>query len=233
MAKTLLNGVNEILKRVSVIQGDSGALSTLTDSGRQVYIDLAVQVLNEAMEELYSLANKPMPNILSENTITLVTSDRDYALQTNLVQLLYPLLDETNGQLILEYPGGYMGMISDQTYPNNYTGLPTYATISPKTGELYLDRIPTSSENGLVYKYRYIKDGSLSAAADQFPFSDAVFRAIIPAASQLWAKYQKKEFDGGEYRLSMARAMRFLSQGLQRESWLPMNNIRGFDPYAQ
>jgi hypothetical protein len=233
MAKTLLNGVNEVLKRVSVIQGDSGALTTLTDSGRQVYIDLAVQVLNEVMEEMYALANKPMPNILSENTITLATSDRDYTLQTDLIQLLYPLLDETNGQYILEYPGGYMGMVSDQAYPSNYTGLPTYAVISPEDGELYLDKLPTSDENGLVYKYRYIKDGSLSAAADQFPFSDAVFRAIIPAASQLWSKQQKKEFDSGEYKISMGRAMRFLSQGVQRDSWIPKITTRGFDPFGQ
>ena len=44
MTKTLLNGVNDLLKRVKVIAGDTGTLSTLTDSAKQAYIDTAIQV---------------------------------------------------------------------------------------------------------------------------------------------------------------------------------------------
>ena len=52
MAKTLLDGVNEVLKRVSLIQGDNAILTDLTDSSRQVYIDVAVQVWNESVDEI-------------------------------------------------------------------------------------------------------------------------------------------------------------------------------------
>ena len=230
--KTLLNGVNELLKRVRLIQGDSGILASLTDSPRQVYIDTAVQVWNELIEEVYSKANIPLPQELGENTITLATDDRDYALQTDVVQLYFPLLDETNGRYIDEYPGGYIDMVRDQTIPANYTGLPNYAAIRPTDSELYLDNIPTSAENGDVYKYRYDKDISLSAAADTFPFIDAVFRALVPAAVELWRKSHQNSFDADGYKKSVGTAARLMTQKQQRGSWLPTKGVTNMtDPY--
>ncbi len=52
MAQTLLQAVNAILKRTAIVAGDAGALTTLTDSARQVSIDQAVQVINEGVAEL-------------------------------------------------------------------------------------------------------------------------------------------------------------------------------------
>lgn len=221
MSKTLLNGVNEVLKKAKLIQGDSGSLTSLTDSPRQVWVDTAVQCLNEIMEELYSITEVPMPKELAESTITLATNDRDYALASDMVTLHFPLLDETNGQYIREYDGGYLNLVADQPVPANYTGLPLYAAIRPTDGELYLDRIPSSSENGLIYKYRYDKDISLSTAAATFPFSDTVFRALIPAAAELFNYYHRKEFAEGVYKVSMGRAARLLTNKQPRTSWSP------------
>jgi len=75
---TLLQGVNEVLKKVSVIQGDTGALTTLSDSAKQVFIDPAVQSWNEAVDQLYSISNKPKPKELVKASITLATGDRDW-----------------------------------------------------------------------------------------------------------------------------------------------------------
>lgn len=221
MAKTLLNGVNDLLKRVQIIAGDSGELASLTDSARQHWIDLAVQCWNEAVEQLYSLTHIPQPQELGESTIVLASGDRDYALAADLVQLHFPLIDETNGAYILEQPGGYLGLVSSQLFPANYTGLATYGAIRPTDGQLYLDRIPTASEVGKTYKYRYDKDVSLSLAADTFPFTDAVYRALLPVATELW-KLQKenKSFDGLS-RKSFARAARYLTMTQPRPTWTP------------
>ena len=230
--KTLLNGVNELLKRVKLIQGDSGALASLADSPRQVYVDTAVQVWNELIEDVYSKANVPLPQELGENTITLATADRDYALQTDVVQIYYPLQNETTGQYIYEYPGGYLEMVRDQAIPANYTGQPLMAAISPVDSELYLDRLPTSEENGDVYKYRYDKDISLSAAADTFPFIDAVFRALVPAAVELWRKSHQNSFDADGYKKAVGTAARLMTQKQQRDSWLPAKSVvNSTDPY--
>lgn len=62
MAKTLLNCVNEIFKRTSLIAGDAGALTSLTDAARQPAIDQAVQVVNEGILYLYNQSEVPLPN---------------------------------------------------------------------------------------------------------------------------------------------------------------------------
>lgn len=231
MAKTLLNGINDVLTRARIIQGDSGTLTSLTDSGRQGFIDIAVQIWNETVEELYSASAVALPQELAESTLILVTDDRSYALATDLVQLRFPLLDETNGQYINQYEGGYEQLVADQPYPANYTGLPTLATINPVNSELYLDRLPTVNENGLVYKYRYDKDISLSLAADTFPFSDAVYRALTPAVTQLWNRDQKRSFDDAVFKASIGRAARLLIQIQPRTSYLPIHTNIYSDPF--
>ncbi|KKL14210.1 hypothetical protein LCGC14_2518020, partial [marine sediment metagenome] len=77
MPKSLLNGVNEVLKAVDIIEGDTGLLTSLTDSARQVFIDSAKQKLNEVIDQLYSILGDPKPQQLAEDTITLVTDDQD------------------------------------------------------------------------------------------------------------------------------------------------------------
>jgi hypothetical protein len=232
VAKSLLNGVNEVLKRVHIIQGDSGELTTLTDSARQIYIDLAVQVWNEQIDEIYAKTSIALPNSLVEATITLVTSDRDYALAADLVQLRYPLLDRTNGQYITEYPGGYETMAADQNFPNNYTGLPTSAAIRPTDGELYMNNIPTANENGNIYTYLYDKDTVLSIAADTVPFKDAVFRAMVPAVAESWKKARRQRFSQTNYNNAMARAATLLSQNQLRNKYIPTKiNFSSTDPF--
>ena len=231
MAKTLLESVNEVLKKVKVIAGDAGELTTLTDSGRQVYIDNAVQAWNEAVDQLYSVSNIPLPNELAESTITLATSDRDYALDAALVQLRWPLIDETNGRVIEEYPGGYKSMVDSQLIPSNHTGIPYYGAIRPTDGELYLDAIPTSDENGLVYKYRYDKDTVMSIAADTVPFKDAVFRAMVPAVAELWKRNQNQSFDNDIYTLSIGRAGRLMTSVQRRDSYVSWRAKVADGPY--
>lgn len=218
---TLLDGVNEVLKRVSVIQGDTTALSSLTSSGIQPYVDLAVQVWNEGIEELYSQIDKPMPKELASSTITLVADDRDYTLATDLVQLHWPFHDQTNGNYIYEYAGGYLGLLHAQPIPSDYTGIPVFGAIRPSDGEIYLDALPTADEAGDIYTYEYDKDVSLSAATDTFPFSDPTYRAMVPAVVQLWRASRENQFDSALHKRSMGRAARYLSQQQQRESWGP------------
>jgi len=232
MAKTLLNCLNETLKKTKVINSNN-LLTSLTHTGKQPYIDIAIQAINETIDQLYLDIKIPRPNIITEATITLVTSDRDYALASDLNILHWPFLDETNGQYITKYPGEYLELVSDQTYPANYTGLPQVGAIRPTDGQLYLDRIPTSTENGNVYKYRYSKDTELVLAADTVPFSDVVFRALIPAFSEKWKLENKREFNGGVFKRSIGTAARYLRQMPVDDSWSPRyggNNIT--DPYA-
>lgn len=229
MASTLLQGVNRVLRRVQIITSD---LSSLTSSGKQPWIDTCVYAWNEVMLDLYSKTELPFPSEVTTGTITLASGDRDYALASDMIQLRFPLKDETNGRYITEYPGGYMQMQKDQTFPSDETGLPYLAAIDPTNGQLYLDKIPTSSEDGLVYKYWYDKDLELSLTTDEFPFNNHVFLALVPAVAEYWRAENKKDFNQGVYNRSIGMAAKFLTQVQQKDSWLPLSQPKTeFDPY--
>jgi hypothetical protein len=220
LAKTLLDGVNEILKRVGVVAGDAGVLLTLTNSARQRAIDMAVQVINEGIDGLYTASGKPHTAEQTESTITLVDGTRAYALAADLVQIRWPFIDRTNRQYITEYPGGYNQLLVDD--PGlDATGLPHFADIRPTDGMLYLDRAPTSEEAGRVYYYQYDKDLSLEAADDEVPFADVVFRAMVPVWVQLWKREMRNQFDAGLFSMSLGRASRTLTQKQVRTHYGP------------
>ncbi len=71
MSKTLLDGVNEVLKKVDIIDEDAGLLLTLSDSARQTFIDLAIQVINEVLDELYSITKTSKPKQLKESMLVI------------------------------------------------------------------------------------------------------------------------------------------------------------------
>lgn len=220
MAKTLLDGTNELLKRVGVVAGDAGVLTSLTDSARQVSIDQAVQVINEGIDELYSSSGKPLPSQQKQGTVTLSTGTRGYALASDLVRLRWPLIDKTNNQMLVEYPGGYNAMLTGDTEQND-TGLPMLAAIRETDGYLHLDRAPTSTENGRIYTYQYDRDMELDDAADEVPFSDIVFRAMVPVWVQLWKREMRREFDEVLYRQNVGRAARLMTQATPRTHYSP------------
>lgn len=218
--KTLLDATNEILKRVNENAGDAAALTTLTDSARQHVIDLCVQVVNEGLDELYTASPLAMPTEQKEGTLTLVTNTREYTLATDLIQLRFPLIDRTNSQYIFEFPGSYGDMLILDTEQND-TGLPYWGAISPVNAKLHLDRAPTSVENGRAYIYQYDRDLVLAAAADQVPFNNAAFRAMVPAWVQLYKREKRNEFDVALYKQSMGRAARAATMIEPRESYSP------------
>lgn len=222
--KSLLNGVNEILKKVDIIEGDTGLLTSLTDSARQVFIDTAIQSANEVTDQLYSVLGDPKPQQLAENTITLVTNDQDYALQGDLVTLLpkFGLINEANNHVItiLDDDDAYRKLIVGDLDQDD-TGLPSAAAIRPTDGQLWMDRAPTAAFNGRVYKYRYNKELELVVAADTFPFGNTVFRAMMPAAAELWKLHRHKDFSQGMFDASMGRAARLIRGTPMRDSWQP------------
>lgn len=232
---TLLSGVNDVLKKVDVLD-TSGELTSLTDSARQSYVDAAVKALNEAIDHLYGLTEMPKPTLLGEEWVTLVEGDRSYPLDDTLIVLRreYHLVDETNNHIIrILGEDGYRQIILGDVQQDD-TGLPSCAAVSPVDGELYMDRTPTSSETGRRYKYRFEKDFELTDATDEFPFTNAVLRAIVPAAAELWKLDKQNQFAEGVFNASMARAARFLLRLPTSDSWMPRLNGRNItDPLAE
>ena len=225
MAKTLLDGVNEILRKKNLVAGDAALLTSLTDSARQSWIDVAVQAINEGIDEVYSITQRSLPNQMVEATITLATSTKAYALPSGLVRLHWPLIDRTHTRFIQEYAGGYEQMLLVDL-AQNFTGLPLFATIRASDGFLVLDRTPTVAENGNVYNYQYDKDTVLSSASDTMPFNNAVFRAMVPVWTQIWERQKRtQDYDPAMFKMSLGRAARLLTQALPRETYNPRQGV--------
>lgn len=218
--KTLLQAVNAILQRLSYTAGDAGAVTSLTDSARQVAIDCAVQVINEGVAELYSTAEIAQPNEQAESTIVLQTGTRAYSLATDLVQMRWPLIDKTNTQYIYEYAGGYNALLLLDPEQND-TGLPNFGAIRATDGKIHLDVAPTSTENGKTYTYQYDKSLRLTLSTSNVPFNDTVFDAMVPFWSESWKREQRQSFDGELAKVSLGRACRLLTQKQMRDSWSP------------
>jgi len=219
MAKTLLDGVNEVLKRVQIVKS-TDLLTSLTSSGKQVFIDLTVQCWNEAVDQLYAVANQPKPYQMKTDSIILVENIKDYGLADDLITLHWPLHDETNGQFIHEYPGGWREMHRHQSQPENYTGTPSYGAIHPENGKLYIDRIPTEDDANKTYYYDYNRDLELTEATDQFPFDNVVFRAMVPVVAELYRLYKENKYVEGVAKLNYGRAARLMTKTPARTSWL-------------
>ena len=228
MAIVFLQAVNATLKRVRVIQGDAGELATstvtttatgavatdaFTDSGRQTQIDLVIQVWQEAMHELYSLAL--LPDEAATATMTLVDGQREYSMESDFERFAGESREErvfrgaTTNLILTEYPGGYARMLRDQPNATDFVGDPNHYAISPVDGtKVRLDREPTSDQDGDVYHVLYEKRLSLTAtmATETLPFSDTVADALVPVVAEGWTRIMKKEFDSGLFRTSIARA---------------------------
>lgn len=220
MAKSLLDCVNETMTRLKQIQGDQDVLTSLTDSSRQIWIDIAVQVINEGIDTLYDASSIPKPQELSETPITLTLNEREYSLPTDLVQLRWPGLDETNGMFIFEYPGGYQQLRIDQPRPDSgYEGTPIYGVLNPSNDNLRLDHRPTAKDVGKVYIFEYDKDLVLTAATDTVPFTNAAFRAMVPAWAQLVQRDLKRDFDAAIFDAQIGQAARFVNKSQRRTHW--------------
>jgi hypothetical protein len=229
---TLLDGVNAVLKKRKLIEGDNEPLVSLTSGNRQLWIDAAVSSWNEAIDHLYTYISEPLPTEMAEQAIVLVEGTRSYDLPSDLVQIRWPLIDETNGYTIQEYPGGFDQMRRDQLQPGNYTGRPIYAAISPITDKLYLDRVPQSGDAGLSFNLVYDKNLSLALANDTFPFTDACYRAMIPVVAEFVRRDFDNEFDPSIVRINLGRAAQFVSKSVPRESWKSRGRITTLtDPY--
>ena len=225
MAKTLLNFVNEVLKKTDVLDSDVGLLTSLSDSARQTLIDLAVQSINEVIDEAYDVQGLSKPKQMRESSITLVAPNKDYALHSSLVTLRneYHLIDQTNNHVIYILEDGYYRIVQGDLQQDD-TGLPSYCAISPINGRLVFDRTPTSAEAGRVYKYRYDTDLELEVATDDVPFSNEVFRALVECAAERFKFHKHLEFSETAYNKGLARARRFIRKLPARASYGKMES---------
>lgn len=228
MAVTFLQAMNASLKRVGVIQGDAGELGTstvastatgaiatgaFTDSGRQVQIDLMIQVWNETQHILYDMALLS-PEAASA-TLVLAEGVREYDMPDDFERFA----GENNSERVFraattvwwltEYAGGYAAMLRDQNVATDWIGQPSHYAISPSVrGRVRIDREPDSTVAGRTYNALYEKRLALTStmATEALIFSDTVADALVPVTAEAWKAIKKKEFNQTTFESNLARA---------------------------
>ena len=187
MAITLLEAVNRSLKRARVITGD---ITSFTDGQYQSGIDNMIQYWQEAVRDVLRY-DAEMPVESAVDNIVLVESVREYCLPSDLEQINWPLHNEVDGRFIYHYRGGFEQMRRDQRQPDNFNGTPFFATVSPETGDLRMDRIPDAQAAGEVFKIHFDRRITLNNESCTFPFSDSAAEELIPAIAETF----KLDFD--------------------------------------
>lgn len=228
MAVEFITAVNKSLKRVGVIEGDAGELTTgtgtddeFTDSPRQRDIDVCLQIWNEVIHEAYSL-NAFTPEV-GTATITLVADQREYGLPSDFERMAgnqhqRVLRGATNGLLLTEYRGGYLSMLRDQPVATDWTGDPRHWALSLSTDNIRVDSEPTASD---IYNFNYETriERTSTMATDTMPFSDTVTDSLVPVVAQFMSRDFKDDFDSGIFRQAMIRAIGHLTRSQRRDRY--------------
>ena len=240
MAVTFLQCINQSLKRVGEIAGDSEALSTstvtstatgltatdaFTDSRRQHKIDIMIQVWNEMSHEVYSMGLYRA--VAASATIALVAGQREYDLPSDFERMAgmeyahRVIRGATNGMMLPEYNGGYAAMLAEQQFATQYTGQPMSWAISPAAFKIRLDAEPTTDEAGDTYNYLYEKRIALTStmATETLPYSDTVADALVPVSAEVYNRALKKEYDHEFMVNGINRALNFLRQNQRRDRY--------------
>ena len=238
MPLVFLDVMNNALKRVGVIQGDTDALVTstitstatglvatdaFTRSGIQQHIDLARQIWQEVTTEAYG--SGMLYSEVATATLTLVSTaetatTREYTMPSDFERMAGDTHEQrvlrgpTNGLLLYEYAGGFAGMLADQPIATDWIGDPTAYALSPVNNTLRLDRCLPTSLNGETYNFLYEKRVALTAtmATGALPFSDTVAEALVPVVAEDFQRWRKDMVDPLARRRSLARALAFLTR---------------------
>ena len=221
-----LTAINDTLKRVGVIAGDTQNLVTSTvtststgltatealqsQSAIQHQVDIMVQLWREGINELF--ISGELAREAATGSIVLVANQREYALATDFEYFFDPpcLRSATEQDVIYQYPGGYHQMLIDQPVASDWIGNPRAFAMSPATDTLRIDTHPATGDAGDTWYYLYSKLITFTStmATTALPFNDGVYISLMPAIAQWWERSMKNDFDPDQFSVSLSRAVR-------------------------
>lgn len=182
-----LTGVNRLLRINGIIAGDDDAITSFDDTQHAADIELAQIAIQDELTDLIS--ERLIPYEKTSSTINLVTSTRNYALQTNFMRFYGEnpsFYDSTDNVRIYEYPGGE-DSLRDADYQYATTeGSPVYwYWYNTTTKQIGFYNVPSSEYNGRSLSYDYEKSVSVSSSSDTLPFiSEEEAQTFISCAAR-------------------------------------------------
>lgn len=190
---TFIDGVNRLLKIQQVITGDDDNITTFSDTQHAAWISLAQIAIQDELAELVS--DRLISYEKDSNSITLVTSTRTYALQTDFVRFYgkYPsFYDSTDNVRIYEWKGGEDNLMNvDYKYKTN-EGTPSWwYWHDTTTKQVAFYNVPNSTYNNRSLSYDYEQSVTVTNSTDTLPFIlTEEYHAFISCASRRFFFYK-------------------------------------------
>ena len=214
-----LTGLNRLLRTVQIISGDDDDITTFDDTQHAADIELAQIAIQDELASL--VADKFIDYEKATATITLATSTRTYALESDFIRFYgtHPsFYDSTDNTRIYEYIGGE-DVLRDQDYQYKTTEGNPWAwywdSTTSKKVAFYL--VPDSTYNSRSLSYDYEKSVNVTSATDTLPFhNDEAAQAFISCASRRFKLMDEsilveKLEDDAVYTNAKGRLLSFLS----------------------
>lgn len=178
-----LAGLNRVLRTEGIIRGDDDEVTSFSDTQHANTINLAKIAIQDELTHL--IAFEFIPYEEADATITMIGSDtptvtnRVYNLASDFMRFQdeapYFLKEDSSGDSenlsVIEYPGGERSIRRTFYDYRETTGEPQWFYFTGgTTKKVGFFHIPDDDADGIVYRYYYEKDVSVSVETDSLPF---------------------------------------------------------------
>lgn len=191
-----LEAVNRLLRINTIIKGDDDDITTFSDTQHAADVSLAQIAIQDELAEIIS--ERLIPYEHTTATISLVSGQRSYALETNFIRFFgLPLfLDTTDNNRILEYNGGEQALMVHDSYYKTVAGSPMYFYWdNTTTKKVAFYNVPSASFDSRSLSYDYEKSVMVTNTTDTVPFqnSEENYAFVSMAAQRFKFMLEKKE----------------------------------------
>lgn len=166
-----ITGVNRLLRIEHVIFGGDDDITTFSDTQHSSDISLAQIAIQDELTELTSDGTIPYEH--TTDTISLVTSQRSYALNTDFIRFygVASFYDSTDNRRIYMYNGGEQRLMNQDYQYKVTTGTPIdFYWDDTTTKKVAFYNIPNSTYNNRSLSYDYEKSVLVTNSSDTLPF---------------------------------------------------------------
>lgn len=204
---TLLDVVNNVMRRVRLIDSQDEVLLDFDDNRLRVDVDMIIDAVNDTIRYIYDYGKIP-PHVVQTGTITLSATQRGYNAPDDFHRMVSEsFIDQVKGHRLCEYPGGFKQLFEDQLVPDNYQGQPLYWAISPSKN-IRLDKVPGPEFDGDEYSFLYEAQLNFVLHTDVLPMSEMTIRDMTPAIVQMYKKdSDPTSYDSNAFMSSVAMAV--------------------------
>jgi hypothetical protein len=193
---TFLEAVNRLLRINTIIKGDDDNITSFSDTQHAADISLAQIAIQDELTEIIS--ERLIPYEHTTNTISLVTSQRSYALDTTFIRFFGApsFYNSASNYRIYEYKGGEQALMNQDLLYKTTEGSPMwFYWDNTTTKKVAFYNVPSDAYNALSLSYDFEKSVLVTNTTDTMPFhnNEENYSFVTMAATRFKYMIEKKD----------------------------------------